>query len=305
LVGMQGMMIAPFNIHGQCRKGVWLGNLMALPEVRSQGVGLQLMLGVHRLGFDAVCTLGINDYVRRIYEALGYEILAEAPRWVAVIDVHQTASLLGIDELEIPKGFSAREPPRVPDVQVADLMVGQLDRWDECWSESFAPRIIGTGRQGSFLKWRYAEHPRFRYSMRVARRRADQQLLGLAVWRVEQVRDRTERVLRLVEFLSLPEGVTALVGDLVGYAKAQAVAFADFYGCSPALAAGLMRAGFHCSNASSHELFPCRFQPLDPRPCSLAGAFRLSADLRRHMGPVLAAPEFYATKSDGDMDRPN
>jgi hypothetical protein len=316
-VGMLGLIGGECNLRGRVVPGVWLAVLVSVPEARRQLAGLKLLQAVPALGYQAVWVLGINDEVKKIYRAWGYEILEDMPRWVGVLDVERAAGLVreGAAEADTAQVRGWCESYRVqPDAgpeadEVVEIAVGAGRfgaAWDACWTERLAPRLVSTQRDAAYLNWRYVDHPDFSYAWRIATERRTRSVLGLAVYRIESLRDRPERVLRLVEFLAVPEAAPALARSVVSAAYAQRVTLADFYCTAAGSAAPLERVGFRREvREADAPAFPSRFQPLEPGAFRLRGAFWLAEELRCGVGALLTAEDFYVTKSDGDMDRPN
>jgi hypothetical protein len=178
--------------------------------------------------------------------------------------------------------------------------------WDRYWQEQLAGTLVGTRRDAAYLRWRYVEHPRFRYELRLARRHTDESLLGIAVFRVEQVRNRSERVLRVLEFLALPEAEGTLAETIVQAGREQGVAFADFYCSSPRAARGLEGLGFRLTLAEAGEpAFPSRLQPLEGDHSGITALVRVQPGQRSNLTRLIDDGRLYITKSDTDQDRPN
>jgi hypothetical protein len=149
--------------------------------------------------------------------------------------------------------------------------------WDRCWKE-IAPSFVGTARDAAFLRRRYVEHPRYRYVLRCAGN-------ALVVHRVQ------DGVVRFVEALGDADAAAALVG--LALHEAEGAWLADFTCVNEAHAEPFLRAGF-VPEASLPEPPPDRFEPLGRSPRGLGGAFH-----------GVRADEIYATRADGDQDRPS
>jgi GNAT superfamily N-acetyltransferase len=318
IVGMLGLIGMQCNVYGTVVPGAWMAILLSIPQARKKGVGLRLLESLRAMGHEAIFVLGINDQVKEIYRRLGYEILDDMPRWVAVVNPRRAAALAAVGSPGIGReaAFDSFEKSRCPPASEAPwphegIAVAEwTDRfgqaWDVCWSAYFAPNLMGTNRDSAYLNWRYMDHPSFQYRCCVARRGDTGRILGLAVFRIEQIRDRSDRVLRLVEFLAAPSAGPPLARSVWEASAAAEVAFADFYCTSPRIAAPLEEVGFRREGHNTlAPILPCRLQPLEPGVFKMQGAFLLSDRLRDRVGPLLSNQDFYVTKSDGDMDRPN
>jgi hypothetical protein len=156
--------------------------------------------------------------------------------------------------------------------------------WDRRWREEIAPRFVGTARDAAFVGRRYLEHPSYRYVVRLA-----EDARALVVHRVQDVEGR--RVVRFVEALGDADAAAALVR--LALHEAEGAWLADFTCVNEAHAEAFVHAGF-VPETSLSELPPDRFEPLGRSPRGLGAAFH-----------GVDAGEVYATRADGDQDRPS
>ena len=317
IVGMVGIIPFDLNIRGETIQAIWFPQFLTVPDLRGQGVGGQLIQAINDMGYELICGLGYNDRVGNIYTRLGFEMLPDVPRWIGIFDLDKTVSLL-------KEGESDGERDALGDRCTEYLVATETDRseeavvevvgwsgplgasWDSTWSEIISPLMVGCGKDSAYLNWRYAEHPTFTYETRLAQEKASGRALGLTVFRVEQIRDRDERILRVVEFLSTAEAEGPLAQAVVQAARDHGVIFADFYCTSKKATEALESIGFKRSVSSeSGPHFPSLFQPLEFGEFSLNGTFWLSDRLRDQIGELLKLDDFYVTKTDSDQDRPH
>jgi hypothetical protein len=177
-------------------------------------------------------------------------------------------------------------------------------RWDKAWQEQFAPHLLGTWRDSEYLRWRYVDHPGFRYVLHFAEDTVTGALTGVLVYRVEKVHDINLKVMRVVEFLGDGDAGDALAQVIIDEGEAEGVAFADFYCTSVAFAEPLEKTGFVREDAMPSTL-PNLFQPLEFQPMPLNGAFMVKAEVAGDNHDFFDSPDFYITRSDCDQDRPN
>jgi hypothetical protein len=176
-------------------------------------------------------------------------------------------------------------------------------RWDEAWATSFAPQTRGTWRDSAYLRWRYREHPRFKYDVQFAERTETGGMVGLLVSRRVDLAGRADKILRIVEFLSQEESGDALAQEVIRLGWTGIVSFADFYCTSGRFAIPLERAGFEREEGEMQ--LPALFSPLEYEATPMTGAFRVTADVAPNSVACFEAPDVYFTRSDGDQDRPN
>jgi hypothetical protein len=311
IVGMLGLIPFQFNLLGRRIAGAWLANWLALDEV--PGAGLTLMDAARKLGCQARFAFGTGQAVEGLYGRMGFETLKRCPRWVGVLDPMAAEQLVAC----VNPGVAAAEVHAA----VAEHWVGEQEgqpgsvlrwpgpfgaEWDDCWRMEFAPRLLGGCRDAAYLNWRYVEHPRFQYEKIVTINMCSGRQEALAIYRLEQVRDWPAKVLRIVEFLGQCAAAKLLAQEIVAAGRRDGAAMADFYCTCPAAAAGLEAVGFRGYEfLPGRPRMPARFQPLEDADDAIRGAFHLAPQWREETGPLLARPDFYVTKSDDDMDRPN
>jgi hypothetical protein len=317
IVGMLGRIEFDFNVRGTLVAGVWLSHWLSIPEVRADGVGLRLLRAIGAPGVDAIFILGLSEVAWKIYASLGFELLPSLPRWIGVFDLKRCARLLEAahpaaevkDLDQLCAGYMVdveSDTSGDRDVEVVKWSESLAAAWDSTWTEQLAPSLISPARDSSYLRRRYIDHSTFTYEIRLARDPRTGTALGLTVFRVETIRGRSEKVLRVSEFLAAAKAERSLALSVVQAAQSNDTIFADFYCTSERAARGLELIGFRRHRPATGPGFPRRFQPMEGGP-EINGAFWLSASLRRKLHPnkLLTSTDFYITRSDGDQDRPN
>lgn len=286
---------------GRSRPGAWLSHWKVLEEHRASGAGLMLLQALRRLGYDAIAVLGINDTVKELYRRLGFIIVEDLPRYLAIVDPVAAQALARACNLQIPDRTLAAHAgdcqttlPATPCVAPLARLDEQVEPWLAQWNHDHP----GTNRTLDYLRWRYQNHPRFTYQHLGAWQ--DDQLVGLLTWRLETIRDRSERVVRICDLLAAGATAGALARAVLQIASREGACFVDYYSSLP-LPESCLRAGFFLP-AGGSELcrWPSRLQPLDAGYTWMSGAIWSRDGADRLMTPLT-----YLSKSDGDVDRPN
>ncbi len=319
IVGMFGLTGCEMTLEGTAGSAVWLSHWFASPRYRGHNVAYGLLRAVLDLGLDVVATNGANPTATKLLRGVQFETVGAVPRWIGVVNVSATARLLadcneglGLNAAECicvryraelpPAGSAASGSP----VEVSPWRDELATAWDHSWKERFAGQMVGTARDARFVRWRYLHHPRLRYATRLATRRSDGSVTGLAVFRVEQVRGRTESVMRVVEFLGTPAAQPALAHAILQAAQELGVSYVDFYCSSATAVRGLEEVGFKQESLSDDQpAFPTRLQPLEKGHFCMTALLRLPPALRGQLDDLVRTGRLYLTKSDGDQDRPN
>ena len=241
--------------------GGWMTNWLVVPEARGRGLGLALVEHALVTTYELVGALAANSATRHVLGRAGLGFAEVAMyRWVRVFDPEALRALLGNRELP-----PAQAPPeRGP-----------------------GAAFVGGCRDAEFVRWRYREHPRFRYEVE-----AD----GLAAYRLETVAGSSARIMRIVDFL----GDESVAVGLVEAAERAGVVLADFACTSARFGAKLEAVGFEREDRLPAAL-PGRFQPLDFSDRPLVSCFWAAPRL----GEDLFGDDLYVTRADSDLDRPN
>lgn len=301
MVGMLGYMPTPVFLNGSVVNACWYANWMIDPVHRG-GIGMVLLRRFHSL-FDVTLGQGAGKMNQALSPLLGYRIDPEIPRYIAYfeptiarelvypesrLDVHPVASTTW--EAHNRQAVGAQ---RIRSSSDLDHLVFDWTRYSMLRN--------GTVRSAHYLQWRYLDHPRFEYAVFAA---GQVTAPALAVIRIEQVKDRPERIGRLVE-LFFPDGESGrtgaevVLGASLVHARAAGASAVDFVCSHPDVAAVLSSAGFR-SDRDTAKLALC-FQPL------YFGIPHQNFMVWVHprLGPCPPLNRWYLTKSDGDQDRPN
>ena len=312
IVGMLGLTGSDFNIAGHRFSAVWLSHWFALAAHRRHAVALRLLWAARDLGVDVLATLGANRVADSLLGRLGMDRVPALTRWVGVLDPRTAAALVQAanrDRSAVDAEALCRNHLITPAETAAGRAIScvpwsavAIESWDRFWSGWLAPRMVGAARDASYLRWRYTDHPRFEYQLRVAQR-DDGSIEGLAVWRVEQVRGGPKaHVLRILDFIATPSGAAALVPAVVAAGRRAEASFTDFHCSSLEAAEPLRRAGFRAQPTDPESLvFPSRLQPLEAGFHQMVPLARLPEGYRE----MLSDGRLYVTSADCDQDRPN
>ena len=292
LVGMLGFV--PDPIHwgrlGAPLSGAWLVNWAVDAAYRS-GIGIALMRDV-QMRFDVLLGVGAGIENERIVARLGWTIYPGMPRYLAVFDRAAAAALAFAGAALDGYCFAG-----AGDANGAGDW--RPDAPQPAW-EAYPALTYGTVRSPEYLRWRYLRHPTFRFSILAA---GEDTAPALAVYRIERAAGSGALVGRVMEFFhpADPPGCAAgvgLAGALAARFAAAGCVFADFVGAAGAYGETLTRAGWTLEDPAAPVL-PSRLQPVERTPF----AYNLEYGVRRGL-PQPAFDAIYATRGDGDADRP-
>jgi hypothetical protein len=314
-VGTLGGIPFIFNCLGRSSQGIWYANLLLHPLYRKGPLFIRMFKMFQRPPYDLNAVAGMTAHAAELYDKLGWTVCANIPRHLIVLPhrVNRMGEVLRLTCQDWPWS-KAQALARFFSGKLYSPNAGPIfdevpPSWDEADWPHIARKSVGAARVRSYLRWRYCEHPSFKYNFIVI---LEGERSGLVVWRLETIRRATpeglidvDRIGRVVEFLptSLPNARALLSCLLSDLNKADAIA-ADYYGYHGEIGRWLNTIGF--LGVDSHpdgKLVPARFQPLD-----LRGGYVRSAVLGNHTIPRGFGDQncvWYWTRSDSDQDRPN
>lgn len=280
---------------GGALRGAWLVNWIVDPEQRQLGLGPLLVREVTGR-FAVALNVGPNATARDLLGRMGWSDLGELRRYVCVLDAGLAGRLTEDGALDWP---AAGSRPLAPSAGAAASRVSEFsDDAALVWGRLWGGRATGTRRSAEYLNWRYAQHPVFDYRLFEVRDASG--VAGLAVYRVEPVREVAASVGRIVELVADEGYEDRLLGALVDDARSSGVALLDFFCSSGRFAAAMARSGFLAGDRAPANEIPILFQPIDRRRSGIHFMARA-----RDGRAITDADDWYVTKGDGDQDRPN
>ncbi len=312
MVGVFGYIPFIFNRYGTRQYGCHLSAWWVQPEYRRGPIAIKLLHELQfRMPFDA-CIAGINtDVAEKLYERLSWVVLRNIPRLILPVDQVGFVRLLEAAgngaRVQIHSCPSSKHVSVTPGVgvQVSELAsfnrLQELD-WDQFYWKQFAPSHMGPARETAYLVWRYQEIPTFKYRALIAS--SGGAMRGLLVFRVEQIKEREEKVIRLVDLVAEHAAAVPLLRALTDEARKQHAVMIDFFYTHSMYEAAQMACGFMdaCHPGGERYWFPFLFQPLDYARNRLNCSWWIrDMDLRS----AAARNDFSITKGDYEFDRPN
>jgi GNAT superfamily N-acetyltransferase len=301
LVGLIGVQSMPFNCDGEVADSAWLCNLQAAPEYLALGIGMKLMAGVHRLPIAGIGAAGINLAVYPMYRAMRYFCSEKLPRFIRIVDAGAARALLAGENTDRALTVPPPTGKAAGSVSVTASEAVPPD-WNAFWEDYTRRGYFGTDRDAGFIAWRYLDHPRLDYRLTLARDGSGR-LLGASVHRLEKVRDREERLLRVVEIIATEPAVwDALLANAERIGLDQGVAFVDHYTSRPHEEALRTRRWYE-EDDHPGLVTPGLFQPLLQQTRKINLAVRLLGDTPWKSRQW--RENLHVVKSDGDQDRPS
>jgi len=283
IIGQLG--IIPINIlekTGLIFCGAYPVNLMVLSGAQSFGLGALLMRHLLQ-STPYIVNLGSSVEGLRLCSSLGMHDKGCLTRFIRVIDSEcaRTLHSNGIFDVTDCSRSKSGSNCTISSVLPSDL----------CLKAMPTNAVI---RDVSYLKWRYADHPTFKYLFAYP-----STLDAVLVFRLEDVMDMQFKVCRIVDFIGAPQDMECLLGTVVDHAERCGAVLCDFYCSLPEKFSQILNtAGFIQENPDSVANFASLFQPLSFHKTRIR--FLLGGKAFKS-----ATQDFYLTKGDSDQDRPN
>jgi hypothetical protein len=313
IVGFFGYIPFFYNHYGKQQIGIHLSTWWVDPEYRRGTLGMRLLHELqHQKDFN-ICIAGmITPVAMKLYGVMRWQVVNNIPRWVLPLNQSALLKMLPEQGRDVYKNAktlfekSVVSHRGVPSngLSVRTLSLHELEalEWDDIYWRTLAPICMSPARVTSALIWRYESVPIFRYKTLAVFR--DGEICGLLVYRLEQVKDRDEYIMRIVDIVCQAKAVLTLLDALVASAQAQNVALVDFFCTHAMYDADLKKCGFinDCSPDGQDYCYPYLFQPLDVNNLKLNTAWWIK-DV--DMQSSATRDNFFLTKGDYEFDRPN
>jgi hypothetical protein len=300
LIAVLGEIPVPFTVRGRAIRGAWLA-LWKSRSASQPGIGLTLFARATEGPAAFVGAIGINERVRPSYRLLRYQLTDDLPMHL-VLNPARPSQLVRRKEdwtQAAEERFRPRES-RDSDQGPAVLPAPPApEPWDRAWA-GLRTQLAGVDRTHEYLRWRYLEHPHYRYQCLQALGKAGV-IEGLAVYRIEPVAAVDERVVQVLELLGDPPARRTLAIALCGVMREIGASFLTFR-CShsPSLQAWRDAGGATYVRGDAALDVASLFQPVVPEYRPLCWAYRAKAALA-----PFDSNDLYITRSDGDQDRPS
>ncbi|MEA1927055.1 MAG: hypothetical protein U9N73_02525 [Candidatus Auribacterota bacterium] len=308
LAGVHGYIPFIFNRYGERQYGCHFCNWYAAPELRKGPWGIRLITDIIKLlPMDAWFGFGFTGMSRPILARIGWKIESAFPRYLRILDpakcrelVKDQAEFLPFVEKFSGDYLSRTYPDKEDVIRIEEVDDIPGDRWDEFYWQEIAPFFVGPAREERFLIWRYKEIPIFKYRFLIARE--DNQIKGLLVFRVEEVKKSVFKVIRIMDLIAKPPVSGELIDKVLEIAVVEEAALIDFFCTSSIYDNELRDRDFVFSQGDGSYPFPFLFQPIEPGRLTMDFGWQISGDLAESEE---CRRDLYYTKADGDLDRPN
>ncbi|SMC39495.1 GNAT family N-acetyltransferase [Sporomusa malonica] len=304
IAGLLGVIPCKFNTGDIVVQGGILALWLVRSEFRNQSVGRSMLDWVQGEGVKFIGVEGYNERTVGIYKRLQSYIAPTLPRLIGVIDGKACQEFLERNSsfqshVVISKIINRQSSYDVSGYKSINWECGLSEKWD---SFIKLQNIKGPIRDSAFIQWRYINHPKYKYEVRCVCDE-DNNIHGIVVWRIISIKDSSDTIFRITEFLWDDAVAGRFLADFtINDAFQSDVLFADFYNLTGCKAEPFIERGFF---VDKEVLFPKYFSPLDFTQRTIPSAFSLIGLTESQNVNYFTNPDIYLTIADGDQDRPS
>ncbi len=297
LIGMSGEIPNQLNFFGNAINSCFLVNLMIDKKLRNLGLGPRLIIEAER-EYDLLYTCSYNNEIKPLFQKWGWIEMPNLRRFVKVISFEKSN--------ELALGQLRKDNDIADDIGITDqgFSFASIEFFDasifEFWQNIRIKYPITIERNVDYLNWRFAEHPIFKYRNFVAKKNG--KIESLIVLRIEE--PPGYKIARIVDFVSTDEAEKFTLYKAIQYCKSNNIDLIDFFFTGNFHINSLGSVGFKETDKKPYSLIPFLFNPMDRERTCVNFAFKpINKKLKDYKAKDIN--NWYITKTNGDMDRPN
>lgn len=263
-----------------------------------------LLLRQHFYKFNYYMSMGATQRVKAIYtQQFGFEYQHNIGRAVMVGTTDALISLLqrnknisSINAKLIDKWYAqtlkAAESSNYVFVKKA------VDLNEQYWHDHLNRCKATVSKESSYMHWRYFRHPNISYEIISS---DTSQTAGIAVLRIETIRDSDSKIIRMLEFLPTRGNEILLANAVAKYLIDTQALFLDFFCGSRYYLDRFLVSPFLLERDHQQFFFPRMFQPLEWRErYSINASFGRNSRIKGL--PRVQLDDVYFTKGDPSQD---
>lgn len=264
-----------------------------------RGLGFLLMKRIHEM-YPLLLTVNTSPIGQPILKSLSCTIFKSIPRYICVFDKEQCTNMIFEESMENDLDDYVFRSNGLP---LSNISVKELNgnNYRPDW-RFYNALSFGTIRSLEYLRWRYIDHPGFKYHVVID---GEPEKPVVCVYRIEKSFGHYEALVgRIVDFFfpcdieGEKRGMDLLLGVLQ-HLKSINCAFADFFCSSEIYSQPVIDLG-GCMEPSYRQLLPVRLTPIQFENFQQNFGFFVPKGY-----PTPSLKDLYITKSDIDGDSPS
>jgi len=283
-----------------------LCNFMIRKDCRALGFG-SLFIRDMENDFQIIWGTGYNEKTAPMYEKMGWRLMGNVHRYIKVLDSKRMAQFTYGTEFNGVSPFEdsfCSLPSRRHAVTKTERFGEEIEALGQRLSGKYP---IAVERRTDYLNWRYADHPKFRYSILVSRK--GKAVRGYIVFRLERAIEEKGSgqylVGRIVDLMASDDAELDLLSGAVDYIRQKGAIMADYFCTGRFHGTTLEKLGFVRGECDVYSDIPRRLNPIDREKIA-------PINFVVHVNPKVLQRDlffdinnWYITTGEGDTDRPN
>jgi hypothetical protein len=292
--GIMGLNARPFSLGDVSRRGAELTTWIVQDKYRAHGAGAKILPYIQR-SYDVLIGMGITEVALSVYMRCGFRFLSAIPRFVKVFDFDAVAAISKHTPLARKLVQRWARAPDVKTYSVSDGLKSDVDAILDRTRKRFNLFV----RDREHLRWRYEDHPFFRYQIFNVRRK-DGDGCALVCLREETAIEGI-RIVHVLDCFGDDNAIPSALGFVEDYCAENQFHVADFYCTSALVNRFFLAAGWFAMLDDRCLQFPHLFHPIELRIPPTTSLTYWSKD---SASECYDFSKLYITKQDADLDRP-
>ena len=191
-----------------------------------------LLLRKNFLRYNYYMSMGATQWVKTIYiTQFGFEYQHNIPRLIMIGNAEETIRLLTMNKDLKINDFSniykwCDETKRSSEKGEIFIIKDINDLRKNYWTDHLKRSKATVAKNKKYFEWRYFNHPYIKYDIISADKNYDS---GLAVLRIEKMRDSEYKICRMTDFLPTINNEKKLASAVAQYLLKNKIVFLDFF----------------------------------------------------------------------------
>lgn len=295
IIGVMGLHERPFAYAGALVSGAELTTWIVRQDTQNRGVGPQ-MLQYLQGKYAFLLGLGITPAAVSVYLRHGFRFFNPIPRYMRVLNWEHVEPFAQIDERAKKFDRYWKHELKKTAYRVCPLEPVLVDAIGELFARSSNMFI----RNYDFLKWRYLDHPTFKYEVAIVREDEEAATGAVVAYRVQDPAPDL-RIAHVIDLYGDKNSMQAALSYLDDEFRSRNVDFADFYSTNGKHQGLFLNHDWFSLGSDNFFNFPHLFNPIEQRsPASTSMV--VWASKNREL--IFNNSNSYFSKQDSDFDRP-
>jgi len=264
-------------------------------EYRNKGIGPKMITFLTNK-YEILIGMGISNDALPVYIRSGFKYLKAVPRYVKIMDWDKITKYAEYDSnaKKIDRYYNKKRKEK--SFRTIDFSEKSFENINTLFSQT--NNLFSRNYQ--YIKWRYLNHPMFKYDINIIQSDSNPGY-GVFVATRTEVSDDNLKILRIVDLFGDNKDIEAAISYLLEFAKLNNIPIVDFFGTNSNINSFLIKDGWFSTMDNDFFYFPHLFQPTELRKPSTTSLIYWSKYDETSLYDI---GKLYLTKQDADFDRP-